>query len=256
MAIKSLFISLLVTIMLGYSLTVGLTDPDSYLKKIPDWMSFVLLIVFALLYILAFWWAIQGFNAHKVTALFSMALCVFGLSIYAFGIVMSLGSGRASPGQYDGDISTLVPSEKAAFDQLLHTTGLTPQQVKLTEHWHLMDKDAPLKICLQKGHITGLSVLNVPIREVGVCSQFPELGQVYLRGCRLSDMSGLKNLRIERLELADNAIRDLKTLSGCPNVRWLMLQNNQITSKAGIELFPQLIAEDFTGNPLQKDSLK
>ncbi len=253
MAIRSLLLSLLITGILGYSLTVGLTDPDSYLKKIPDWLSFPIIIGLGILYLVAFWWAIQGFSAHKVTALFSMALCTFGIGVYTVGIIMSLGNGMASPGQYDDNISALVPAEKSVLEKLLHSSGLTLQQVKLTEHWHLMDKDAGLKICLQKGHITGLSMLNVPIRDLRPYSQLPQLSDLYLRGCGLSDMSDLKSTKIDRLELADNKINDLKTLAGCPNVRWLMLENNRITSKDGIEIFTQLVAQDFRGNPVQND---
>jgi ABC-type multidrug transport system permease subunit len=44
MATRSLIIALLVTGFLGYSFTFGLTDPDSFLKKIPDWLSIPMLL--------------------------------------------------------------------------------------------------------------------------------------------------------------------------------------------------------------------
>ena len=62
-------------------------------------------------------------------------------------------------------------------------------------------------------------------------------------------MSALRSDKIDRLELADNQITDLKTLYGCPNVGWLVLRNNQLPSDEGIEAFTKLVSRDLSGNP-------
>ena len=98
MAIRSLFISLAVTSFLGYAFTVGLTDPNSFIKKTPDWVGIPLFFGCGLLYLLATWWAIKGFSEHKISAIVSMGFCVLGLGLYATVFAMELGHGRAGTG--------------------------------------------------------------------------------------------------------------------------------------------------------------
>jgi hypothetical protein len=250
MAIRSLLISLVVTGFLGYSFTFGLTDPDSFLKKIPDWLSIPLLLGCGVLYLVAAWWAFKGFSEHKLIALASLGFCTFGLAVYAVGFSMGTGQGKAAAGQYDYDFSTLDLSEKAVVAQIAHEAGLGFQDAVFTEHWHLADTTRSFRICVQKGHVTALNVSNHPIRNLAFFSQLPGLQDLLLKNCELSDMSGLKATKLDRLDVSDNQIADLKTLGGCPNVRWLFASNNQLKSTDGLEQFSQLISKDFTGNPL------
>jgi Leucine-rich repeat (LRR) protein len=106
------------------------------------------------------------------------------------------------------------------------------------------------RICVQKGRITALNFSGKKITDLAPFSQLTALGDLYLNNCGLSDISALRSEKLDRLELADNAISDLKTLSGCSNLRWIVLKNNQLLSTAGIELLPKLVSQDLTGNPL------
>lgn len=270
MAIRSVCLSLAITIFLGYSFTVGLTDPDSFLKKNPDWVSIPLFIVCGLLYLLATWWAVKGFGTHKITSLLSLGLCAVGLGAYALLIFMQLGNGKAAPGQYDYDFATLDPSEKAAITQLAQQAGLTLTDAVFTEHWHIGESTAgadsvaastvanaatdrsrsTFRICVQKGHVTALNMSNHPVGDLALLSKLPKLSDLYLKNCGLTDMSGLQSTRLDRLDVSDNQLTDLKTLRGCPNIGWLIAKNNRLTSTAGVEQFGQVVSTDFTGNPL------
>jgi hypothetical protein len=250
MAYRSLLISFIVTLILGYSFTVGLTDPDSLLKKIPEWLSIPLLLTFGFLYLLATWWAFKGFHEHKLAALTSLCFCAFGLGVYALAISMELGHGKALPGQYDYKFSTLDPSEKLAMENIARNAGVNMDEAVFSEHWHLPEKTKSFRICVQKGHVTGLNLSNHPISDLTLFSKLPHLDHLFLKNCGLSDLSGLRINKLDRLDVSDNQITDLKTLSGCPNIRWLFLANNQLTSFDGIGELKLLISKDLTGNPI------
>ena len=251
MAIRSLVISLVVTFFLGYSFTIGLTEPNSFLTRIPDWGGLFLLIGCGLLYVVAALWAIKGFNDHKLPALVSLGFCVLGFGVYGLGFSLEMGSGKAAKGQYDYDFATLDPVEKATVIQIAQEAGLGLQNVIFTEHWHLADSTTNgFRICVQKGHVTALNVSNHPIHHLALFSQLPALGDLYVKNCGLSDMSGLQSTKLDRLDVSDNQITDLKTLRGCPNLRWLMAKNNRLKSTDGVVRFRQLVSSDFSGNPL------
>ncbi len=252
MAYKSLLLSFCLTAFLGYSLTVGLTSPNSFLKKLPELTAIPMLVVIFFLYLLAAWWAFKGFGEHKITALLSMGFCAFGLGLYALGFVMQWGHGRAAPGQYDHDFSRLDPTEKAALEQIAQNAGLTLQDATFSEHWHLAENAPGFRVCVQKGHVTALHFSGKSIPDLAPFSQLPQLGDLYLDNCGLTDMSALRSEKMDRLELADNQISDLKTLAGCPNVRWLTLRNNQLHSDEGIEIFTKLVNQDLSGNPFNQ----
>ncbi|GAB3905655.1 hypothetical protein GCM10028803_36830 [Larkinella knui] len=250
MAIRSLLLSLAVSVLLGYSFTVGLTNSHSFLKKLPDALSLPLFLGCGFLYVLAAWWALKGFSDHKFTALVSLGFCALGLGVYAVGFSMEAGRGKAAAGQYDYDFSSLEPTEKVVVAQIAHAAGLGFQDAVFTEHWHLADSTSSFRICVQKGHVTALNLSNHPIRNLTFFSQLPNLSDLLLKNCGLSDLSDLKSAKLDRLDVSDNQIADLRTLRGCPNVRWLFASNNHLKSTEGLEQFSQLISKDLTGNPL------
>ncbi len=249
MAYKSLLLSLALSTLLGYCFTAGLTNPNSLLTKLPDWGSYLIMIGAFVLYLLAAWWGIKGFAEHKLTAFFSLFLCTLGIGIYLVLISMELFGGKAMPGQYDYDFSRLNPSEQAVLTQIAAGAGLTLADATFSEHWHLAEKAPGFRVCVQKGYITGLHFAGKKIANLGLFSQVPRLSVLYLNNCGLTDMSALRSEKIERLELADNQISDLKTLAGCPNIGWLTLRNNPLQSTDGIELFPKLVSHDLSLNP-------
>jgi len=222
------------------------------LKKLPDWGAIPLLGGAFLLYLLASWWAIKGFGDHKILALISMGFCALGIGFYAVGFAMEMGRGKASPGQYDYDFSRLDATEKDALTQIAANAGLTLQDATFSEHWHMMENAAGFRTCVQKGHVTALRFSGKKIPDLALFSRFPKLGDLYLVDCGLADMSDLQGAQVERLDVSNNRITDLKTLSGCPNVRWLFVQNNQLHSDAGIEFFTKLVSQDLSGNPYFK----
>ena len=252
MAFKSLLLSFCLTAMLGYTFTVGLTDPNSLLKKLPGWSGILLIILIFILYLVASWWAIKGFGDHKVTASLSLLLCIFGLGLYAAGLAMEAGHGRAKPGQYDYDFSRLDPLEKIALEQITQGVGLTLDDATFSEHWHVGEKPAGFRICVQQGHVTALNFSGKKIAELAPFSGLPLLGDLYLNDCGLGDMSDLRSKKLDRLELADNQITDLKTLGGCPNLRWLVVRNNKLQSDEGLEIFSKLVSQDLNGNPFSR----
>jgi Leucine-rich repeat (LRR) protein len=256
MAIRSLLLSLALTGFLGYAFTVGLTDPNSFLKKIPDWLSIPMFLGCFPLYLLATWWAFKGFSDHKLMALSSMGFCVFGLGLYATVFLMEIGQGKPTAGQYEYDFTTLDPTEKALVAQIAHDAGLGLQNAVFTEHWHVgeatkaTDTLNGFQICVQKGHVTALNLSNHPVRRLTPFSQLPQLGDLYLRNCGLSDMSGLQSIKLGRLDISDNQITDLKTLRGCPNIQWLFAMNNQLKTTDGLAQFKGIVSSDFRGNPM------
>jgi hypothetical protein len=249
MATRSLIIALLVTGFLGYSFTFGLTDPDSFLKKIPEWLSIPMLLVGGFLYVLAAWWALKGFHEQKLVALVSLSFCIFGLAIYATGFAMEFGRGKASPGQYEYNFTRLDSTEKEVITQLALDAGLDVKKAVFTEHWHIADSSSSFRICVQKGHVTALNLSNYPVKNLALLSRFPNLGDLYLKNCGLTDMSGLKTQKLDRLDLSNNQMADLKTLQGCPNVRWLFVSGNPLKSTEGIEHFTQLVSIDIPIKP-------
>ncbi len=252
-AIRSLLLSLAVTGFLGYAFTVGLTDPNSFLKKIPDWLAIPLFFGCGLLYLLATWWAIKGFGEHKISAIVSLGFCVVGLGVFATAFAMELGPGRAASGQYDHDFTTLDTTEKAVVLQLAQGAGLDLQDAVFSMHWTISQDTSALKgfeVCVQKGHVTALNLSDHPVQNLALLTKLPDLGDLYLRNCGLSDMSGLQSTKLDRLDVSGNQITDLKTLRGCPNVRWLFVQNNRLTSKEDLSQFKNIVSTDFRGNPI------
>ncbi|MFD0878382.1 hypothetical protein ACFQ1A_29725, partial [Massilia pinisoli] len=156
MALKSLFLSLILTAFFGYSFTVGLTTKDSFIQKVPEWGGFVILIGGGVLYLLAFWWGIKGFPQHKFLSIVSLGLSGFGLACYALVISMELNRGKASPGQFDYDLGKIPVQEQAAIRSLAKQTGIPEKEIHLTEYWKL--RDFPMAVCLQKGHVMGIGV--------------------------------------------------------------------------------------------------
>jgi hypothetical protein len=252
MAIRSLLLSLALTFFIGYAFTLGVTNENSFIRRLPTWSAYPLILTCGVLYLLAFWWAIQGFNQHKITALFSIGFCLVGFAIFAFGISMELGKNKPRKGQYDYDFTTLHPTEKAVLTQITNDAGLTLQQAVFTEHWHLADSSSTYRICVQKGHITGLNLSNHPIKNLSFFSQLPQLAQLYLQNCNLADMSKLKSSRLDRLDVSNNFISDLNTLHNCPNIRWLFINNNLLQTPTGKNIFKSLIVLENAGNPLMK----
>lgn len=267
MAIRSILVSVSITCLLGYAFTLGLTDPDSFLKKIPDWVGIVLLLLCGVLYLMATWWAIKGFSEHKVMALLSLGFCAAGIGFYAFMFLLEIGNGKATPGQYDYDFSTLDASEKVIVGQIAKNAGVSMENAVFTEHWHIAESTAAestaaestaaelepknsFAICVQKRHVTAINFSNHPISNLSLFSQLPRLGDLYLKNCGLTDMSGLQSITIDRLDVSDNQIADLKTLRGCPNIRWLFVANNRLQSTNGIDQFANIVSTDFRGNPM------
>ena len=205
-----------------------------------------------LAYLLAIWWACRGFRQHKLFALASLGFSALGLSVYALGIALEMTGGRASKGQYDYDFATLAPAEKALVSQIAQGTGLQLQNAVFTEHWHVAETPVggSFRICVQKGHVTALNFSGHPVGDLQPFSRLPSLSDLYLRRCGLSDLSDLRSTLLERLEVSDNQITDLKTLGGCPNLRWLVATNNRLQSADGLDQFRQMVSYDFVGNPL------
>ena len=92
MAYKSLLLSFCLTALLGYALTLGLTSPNSFVKKLPDWTAIPMLTGIFILYLLAAWWAFKDFGEHKVATLSSLGFCALGLGLYVVGFVMETGN--------------------------------------------------------------------------------------------------------------------------------------------------------------------
>ncbi|RFS16347.1 leucine-rich repeat domain-containing protein [Emticicia sp. C21] len=252
MAIKSFFISLILTIFFGYSFTIGLTTKDSFLQKIPDWGGFTILIGGGMLYILAFWWGLRGFPQHKLLSLMSLGMSGFGLACYAVVISMQLGKGKPYKGQFDYDLSKIPAKEQAAVRSLAKQIGVPENEIHATEYWKL--REFPMAICIQKGHVIGVNVNDKAITDVSVLSALPELSGLYLKGTHLKDLSDLQSPKLNRLELQQNDFTDLTSFSGLPNVEWLFIDNNQLKTLEGIEQMPKLKEKSFSGNPDLKDN--
>ncbi|MBA4850818.1 hypothetical protein [Emticicia sp. BO119] len=247
MAIKSFFLSLVLTLFLGYSLTVGLTTKGSFLYKIPDWGGYILLITTGILYILAFWWGIRGFLEHKFLSLISLGLSGFGIACYALFISMEIDRGKPSPRQFEYDLSEIPAQEQAAILSFAKQTRTPESEIRLTEYWKL--QNFPLAVCIQKGHVIGVGLTDKPITDISILSSLSELNRLYLKGAHLKDLSDLQLPKLYRLELQNNEFSDLTSFSGIPNVEWLFVQNNKLRTLKGIEQMPKLKEKIFSGNP-------
>jgi hypothetical protein len=247
MAIKSFFLSLALTAALCYMFTVGIFSKDSFVNKIPDSWGIPIMIGGAILYILAFWWGLRGFPQHKFLSLISLGLSGFGLAFYATVISMEMGRGKPAPGQFDYDLARVPAQEQAAVRSLAKQIGIPESDIHLTEYWKL--QEFPMAICLQKGHVIGVSVRDKTIKDVSVLSALPQLSGLYLRGTHLKDLSDLQSPKLNRLELQNNEFTDLTSFSSIQNVEWLFMDNNRLKTLEGIKQMPKLKEKSFSGNP-------
>jgi hypothetical protein len=252
MAIKSFFLSLALTAGLCYMFTIGIFSKDSLVNEIPDSWSTPIMIGGGVLYLLAFWWGLRGFPQHKFLSLLSLLLSGFGIAFYATVISMQLGKGKPYKGQFDYDLARIPAPEQAAIRSLAKQIGIPENEIHITEYWKL--QEFPMAICIQKGHIIGVNVMDKAITDISVLSALPELSGLYLRGTHLKDLSDLQSPKLYRLELQNNEFTDLTSFSGVPNLEWLFMDNNQLKTLEGIKQMPKLKEKSFSGNPDLKDN--
>lgn len=252
MAIKSFLLSLALTAALCYIFMVGIFEKDSFLNKTPDWLTNVIVAGGGVLYLLAFWWSFRGFPQHKFISLISLLLSGFGLAFYAIAISMELNRGQPAKGQFEYDLARVPAQEQAAIRSLARQIDLPEKEIHITEYWKL--QEFQMTICIQKGHITGVSVADKRISDISVLSALPELKGLYLRSTGLKDLTHLQAPKLYRLELQNNEFTDLTSFSGIPAVEWLFMENNQLKTLKGIEQMPKLKEKNFSGNPDLKDN--
>jgi len=130
--------------------------------------------------------------------------------------------------------------------------GIQENEIHATEYWKL--REFPMAICIQKGHVIGVSVTDKTITDVSVLSALPELSGLYLKGTHLKDLSDLKSPKLGRLELQQNEFTDLTSFSGVPNLEWLFIDSNHLKTLDGIEQMPKLKQKSFSENPELKEN--
>jgi len=252
MAIKSFFLSVALTAALCYIFMVGIFSKDTFLNKTPDWLSMLIIAGGGMLYLLAFWWGLRGFPQHKLLSFVSLLLSSLGLAFYAVVISMELNRGKPSKGQFDYDLAKVPAKEQAAIRSLARQINVPENEIHLTEYWKL--QSYPMAVCIQKGHVIGVGVIDKAISDISVLSTLSELQGLYLRGTNLKDLRDLQLPKLHRLELQDNKFTDLSSFSGLPNVEWLFMQDNRLKTLDGIEQMPKLKEKNFSGNTDLKDN--
>lgn len=252
MAIKSFFLSIALTAALCYIFMVSIFSKDTFLNKTPDWLSMLIIAGGGVLYLLAFWWGLRGFPQHKFLSFISLFLSGLGLAFYAVVISMNLSRGKPSKGQFDYDLAKLPAQEQAAIRSLARQINVPEKEIHLIEYWKL--QAFPMAVCIQKGHVIGVGIVDKSISDVSVLSTLLELQGLYLRGTNLKDLSDLQLPKLHRLELQNNKFTNLSSFSGLPNVEWLFMQDNQLKTLQGIEQMPKLKEKNFSGNPDLKDN--
>lgn len=248
---RSFILSLILTALVAYAfMSVMDSNAPSWVKNLPDWSAYPIIIVLGVAYLLALYWGVRGIlQGQRLANGLGILMSLYGVGLFWFGISMEMGNGKATEGQFD---YVLVPQNLMDIDALqpiLDQAHLKQTDIKMLTFWDLFKSQDTIAICMQKGRIIGLSIKNVKINDVSCLSKLPELSMLTLKNCDLSQIENLYLDKLGRLNLNNNKLKNLTGINA-PQVKWLDVENNQLSSLEGIEKFPQAEYSSFRGNPI------
>ena len=143
-------------------------------------------------------------------------------------------------------ISSFVLPEGAKADDLAFLSGLAELAIPGGGSLNLSVLSSLPK--LEKLEVSG-SVLSTG--DLEVISGLPNLKELSLSGCSLSNIRSLAQAKgLTRLDLNNNAIRDITPLSSLENLTELVLSNNALTDLSALSGLKQLSSLDVSGNSL------
>jgi hypothetical protein len=248
---KSLLLSLLLTGFVFFSF-MSLIDQNtqSWLNKIPTWTAYPVIIILAIAYLTALYWGVTGIiQEQRLANGFGILLSLLGIGLFLVGFTMELGKNKEKVGQFDHQLTPENINDINALQAILEQAKLSKNDIKLLTYWDLPQSEAKLAVCIQKGHIIGISLKNVALTDVSYLSNLPALASVTINKCKLKNIKNLRLLRADRLNLNNNLLENLTGIEA-PNVKWLDVENNNLSSLIGIENLPQAQYFNFAGNTI------
>lgn len=166
----------------------------------------------------------------------------------------------------------LPDSEKAALEKLLDAAGVPPHAVRVIEvepeqpcwsHHYRQTLDHRLGVYRQygrfgencigidQGQIVGLSLVDTELTDLTPLADLPALRNLQLRNARIETIDGLPDpCPWERVNLAQNALRDIKPLLACADLKELDVSFNRLESLPDLRSLVRLEQLDARKNVL------
>jgi hypothetical protein len=247
---KSLLISLALMGFVFYGfMTLIDSNSRSEVSQIPGWTIYPILYSIGAGYLLALYLGVVGITQQQRLANGAgILVSLVGLGLIGAGVLMVSRQGEAAEGQFDYEWNAKNSADLALIQPILDQAHLDKSNIKLLTFWDLTQSDAPIAACVQKGHIIGFRVQNMPLTDVSCFSKLPQLAALSLIKCNLNQPPNLNLPRAERLTLNHNNLTDLSGIVA-PNVKWLSVENNQLRTLSGVENLPQAQYVSFAKNP-------
>ena len=207
----------------------------NFFRDLPDVTFWIFAVAFLVGYIVAIVWGIAGII--KGQRLFNgLGICIsfFGLCIYVMFYMMNAGSGKAKAGQFDHDIASIEINQRTALNELLKQLNAKPADIKFTYYWGMHKNPGELVICIQKGNIIALQVKNKPVTDLALVSRLSQLSWLVLENCDLKSIAELHLPLLQRLEVNNNKLTSLAGLENEPQLSWVEYHNNPVTDSSAL----------------------
>ena len=237
---KSFILSVIITTLICIFF-VSLFDHKSraFLNNISDKGFLVFVIIFFIGYLLSLYWGITGiFKGERALNFLGIGLSMLGLCLYALGYVVNAGNGKASPQQFDQDLSKIEVNQRAALNDLLQQTNTKETELQFTYYWGMFKNPNAFVVCIQKGNIIGLQVKNKPVSELKAVSKLSHLNWLVLEDCGLRSITDLDLPQLERLELSHNQLTSLSGIEHERRISWLDIKDNPVTDSSALQDHP------------------
>jgi hypothetical protein len=248
---KSLLLSLFLTIFVGY-IFASLIDPNtsSWFSKLPTWAIYPFAIVMCIAYLVALYWGFTGImQGQRLANFFGIMLCLMGLGLFVYALMMSAGKGQAKDGQFEYALNA-QSADTEAIKPILSQANLQEKDIAFVDFWNLSSSQAKFSVCVQKGEIIGMSIKNATLSDVSSLSNLHALSQLSLNHCGLTKIENLNLVKAERLNLDDNSLENLTGINA-PKVKWLDVKNNKLSSLEGIQNLPEARYFNYGGNEIK-----
>jgi hypothetical protein len=238
---KSFLISL--SIVLGicfFFMSVFDKKTNAFYNSLPTWIFITLMITCLLGLLLSLYWGIAGMiKGERLLNALGIFCSIFGLGIFALGLIMDSGSGKELPGQFDHDLSLVDARQRVTLYNLMKQTNTDAADVDLVAYWNMSRQSGKFVVCIQKGNVIALQIKNKPIKDISDLNVLEKLNWLTLENCGLQSVSALKLPLLERLYVNNNQLTNLNGIEHSPDLKWLEYARNPIQDSGAAKLIAE-----------------